>query len=144
MNANDRGPKILFGALVLVLLIGVVLGGGMMGPGGMGSGMMWGYGGTQPSGPGWMWGLTMGFGMLLMLAFWVAVILGVVLLVRWAMGTTARVTDEPRSEHPLDILRRRYAAGEIDQATYQRMQRELEGGAENRSRETVAVNGREN
>ena len=66
MNANDRGPKILFGALVLVLLIGTLLGGGMMGPGAMGSGMMWGYGGTQPSGPGWMWGLTMGFGMLLM------------------------------------------------------------------------------
>ena len=142
MNVNDRGPKILFGALVLVLLIGTLLGGGMMGPGGMGSGMMWGYGGTQPSGPGWIWGLTMGFGMLLMLAFWVAVILGVVLLVRWAMGTTSRATDESRPENPLDILRRRYAAGEIDQATYQRMQRELEGGAESRSRETVAANGR--
>lgn len=142
MNVNDRGPKILFGALVLVFLIGTLLGGGMMGPGGMGSGMMWGYGGTQPSGPGWIWGLTMGFGMLLMLAFWVAVILGVVLLVRWAMGTTSRATDESRPENPLDILRRRYAAGEIDQATYQRMQRELEGGAESRSRETVAANGR--
>jgi putative membrane protein len=142
MTANDRGPKVLFGVLILVLLIGAVLGGGMMGPGMMGPGMMGGYGGTQPSGAGWMWGLTMGFGMLLMVAFWVAVILGVVLLVRWAIGTTSRVTDEPRSEHPLDILRRRYAAGEIDQATYQRMQRELEGGAENRSRETVVANGR--
>lgn len=144
MSANDRSPKILFGALALMLSIGALLGGGMMGPGVMGPGMMWGYGGTQLTGPGWMWGLTMGLGMLLMLAFWVAVILGVVLLVRWAIGTTSRAPDEPRSEHPLDILRRRYAAGEIDQATYQRMQRELEGGAENRSRETVAANGREN
>ena len=139
MGANDRGPKILFGAVVLILVIGALLSGAMMGPGTMGPGMMWGSGGTQPFGTGWAWGLTMGFGMLLMLAFWVAVILGVVLLVRWAIGRTSQGPEATPPELPRDILRRRYAAGEIDQATYQRMLRELEGEAEDRA--AVGVNG---
>lgn len=146
MGTDDRAPKIVVGVLILVILVGTVLGGSLMGPGMMGPGMMWGYGtpGASAAVGNWPGGLTMGFGMLLMLAFWVAVILGVVLLVRWAIGLTPRASDTPRPEHPQDILRRRYAAGEIDQATYQRMQHELEGDRENEPRVAVGVNGSEN
>jgi putative membrane protein len=99
---------------------------------GMGPGMMWGYGGTgaSPSVGGWAWGLGMVLGMVAMLAFWAALILGIVLLVRWALGSRPSLTDESSQDDALAILRRRYAASEIDQATYERMRRELDTGAQ--------------
>ena len=141
MGTNGRGPKMLFGALLLIIAFGALLNGPMMGPGMMGPGMMWGYGGTQPLGSGWAWGLAMGFGMLLTLAFWVAVIVGVVLLVRWAVGSPSEGTGTAQSEQPRDILGRRYAAGEIDQATFQRMQSQLEGDSAGEPHQAVGVNG---
>jgi uncharacterized membrane protein len=44
-------------------------------------------------------------------------------LVRWLLGHAHAGADRG-DEDPLAILRRRYAAGEIDQATYERMKRE--------------------
>jgi putative membrane protein len=128
MKADDRGPKILFGALVLVVLIGTLLAGTILGPGMMGPGIMWGAGGpyARPGAGGWVWGFAMAFGMLMMLAFWAALILGAVLLVRWVIGRSSRAAGQSRPEDPREILRRRYAAGEIDQTTYQSMKRELE------------------
>lgn len=123
MGTDNRGPKTLIGALLAVVLL-ALLPGATIGPGRMGPGMMWGYG-AQPSTGGWAWGFTMAFGMLLMVAFWVAVILGVVLLVRWTAGKSAQVPDQARPEDPMEILRRRYAAGEIDRATFRRMRDDL-------------------
>lgn len=143
MGTYDRGPKILLGALVLVILIGIVLGGTLIGPGMMGPGMMWGYGNPSASAAAgsWAWGLTMGFGMLMMLAFWAALIVGAVLLVRWAIGQPRGVSGETRSEDPSETLRRRYAAGEIDQATYQQIKAELDGETRPSPREAVSANG---
>lgn len=140
MGTNGRGPKMLFGALLLIVGVGALLSGAVIGPGMTGPGMMWGYGGTQPFGSGWAWGLAMGSGMLLTLAFWVAVIVGVVLLVRWAVGSPSEGTGAAQSEQPRDILRRRYAAGEIDQATYQRMQREVEEDPAGQPRQAIGAN----
>jgi putative membrane protein len=141
MGGDDRGPKIIFGVLVLVVLIGMLLGGAMMGPGMMGPGMMWGVGGpdVRPGAGGWTWGFAMAFGTLMMLAFWAALILGAVLVVRWAIGRPSQATGRPRPEDPLEILRRRYANGEIDQATYQRMKGELEDDAGITPRQTVGA-----
>jgi putative membrane protein len=122
MSRNNRGLLILLVVLVLVSLIGPLLVGGMMG-----QGMMWGYGPRGgPSGAGgWAWGLTMGLGLLSMLAFFGALIVGIVLLVRWLGGTTAG--PDGRSEDPaLETLRRRYAAGEISHEEYERMRKVLE------------------
>jgi putative membrane protein len=143
MGTDERGAKTLLGVLILVILIGTVLGGTLMGPGMMGPGMMWGYGNPAAvaTGGSWTWGLTMGFGMLLMLAFWAALIVGAALLVRWAIGQPRGTTRAESSEDPSDILRRRYAAGEIDQATYQGMQAELDGDPKHQSREVVGANG---
>jgi putative membrane protein len=118
--------------LILVAVLGSLLGGGMMGstwPAGMmGPGMIRGF--RAPEGApilaGRAWGLAMAIGMLAMLAFWGALIVGVVLLVRWIAGLTPPAAGPGGAEEPLAILRRRYAAGEIDQATYERMKRELE------------------
>jgi putative membrane protein len=72
-----------------------------------------------------MWGLGMGFGWLAMLAFWGILIAGLVLLVRWASGAMPH-GGSTAAESPRDILKRRYAAGEIDQPTYERMLKEFE------------------
>jgi putative membrane protein len=126
MATDHRALYITLAVLIGLLLIGPMLMGTMMGPGGMmGPGMMgWPRpDGVQPNVPGWMWGLGMGLGGLMMLAFWGVLILGIVLLVRWL---SAAAPHGPATESPKDILKRRYARGEIDQPTYQRMLREVE------------------
>lgn len=122
--------------LALPLLTGAMVGGwgyggmgrgwgfGPMGPGMMGPGMMGGWAAGGP-GTGWEWPLAALLGTLGGLAFWAAVIVGIVLLVRWALGTggLARPGAEPSA---LEILKRRYAEGQIDQPTYERVRQELE------------------
>ena len=117
---------LLIGLLVLVglVVLSATTMGGMMGGGVMGPGMMWGYasqGGATAIG-GWPAALATGLGSLMMLAFWGALIVGVVLLVRWIAGGS--ITGESR-EDALGILQRRYASGAIDEETYRRMRREL-------------------
>jgi hypothetical protein len=91
MGRNNRGPLVVLGILVLVLLPGPALMGGMMGTGRIGPGMMgWGWGyttGAATTGNGWVWGLGMALGGPMMLAFWGALIVCVVLLARWATGS---------------------------------------------------------
>jgi putative membrane protein len=142
MRQDNRGLLVVLGVLVLIVLVGPLLMGGMMGFGAMGPGMMgWGYG--TPGGPAagntWIWGLGMGLGSLLMLVFWGAVIIGGVLLVRSALGATT-APGRTDADDPLAILRRRYAAGEIDQATFQRMRAEL-GDPASAPDQTVGANG---
>jgi putative membrane protein len=72
--------------------------------------------------PMWgMWG-AWGFGMMLMmLAFWGLIIVGLVLGLRWLL-TQGR---ESRSDTALDILRQRYARGEIDKEEFEARKRDL-------------------
>jgi putative membrane protein len=116
-------------AIVLIVLVGLVLlsattMGGMMGGSVMGPGMMWGYGsqGGSTVFGGWGPAAAMGLGWLMMLAFWGALVVGAVLLVRWLAGGASLADTR---EDPLVILQRRYARGEIDEETYRRMRREI-------------------
>jgi putative membrane protein len=69
----------------------------------------------------YMWG-TWGIGMMLMMVlFWSLVIAALVLGIRWLL-TQGR---EPRSDSAMDILRQRYARGEIDREQLEAMKREL-------------------
>jgi putative membrane protein len=72
--------------------------------------------------PMWgMWGVW-GLGMLLlMLVFWGLVIAGLVLAVRFLL----RLGAEPRSDTALDILRQRYARGEITKEEFDAKRRDL-------------------
>lgn len=66
-----------------------------------------------------MWGL-MGLGMMLMMfVSWVVVIVGIVLAIRWVVSQ-ARPTDAA-----LDILRQRYARGDITREEYDAKKRDL-------------------
>ncbi len=81
---------------------------------GMGPGMMgWGYG------MGWV-------GMILMAAFWIAVIVGIVFLIRWLVVSTRTGGHAARAEDsPLEILKRRYARGEINREEFEEKKRDL-------------------
>jgi putative membrane protein len=69
-----------------------------------------------------MWGWGMGVGMISMVLFWVLVILGIVVLVRWIGNTSA---SSPPSTTALDILKERYARGEIDKREFEEKKRDL-------------------
>jgi putative membrane protein len=122
MATDTRWLKPWLGVLIVAALVAALGGSAMMGTGMMGPGMMWGYGSS-----GVMDGWGMALGMLAMLAFWIAFIVGVVLLVRWAAGQAAAPSTSTGTNAPVAILKRRYAAGEIDQPTYERMKQGLGG-----------------
>lgn len=71
-----------------------------------------------PSGYGFM-----GFGPIGMIIFWALFIAAIIYLVR-KVGT-ARGTDRLERETPLEILNRRYAAGEISGQEYKEMKAEI-------------------
>ena len=71
---------------------------------------------------GW-WG--MGFGMLLMLLFWILVILGIAVLIRWLLVQSPQGRGS-RDKSPLEIVQERYARGEIDREEYEQKKRDLE------------------
>ena len=84
------------------------------------------FGGTRGGGNPMMgYGGWNGFGLLgwlSMLLFWILLILGVVVLVRYLGGTT-KGSNKERS--PLDILKERYAKGEIDKKEFEQMKKDL-------------------
>jgi len=69
----------------------------------------------------WMWGAGGFVMMLMMLVFWGLVIAGVVLGVRWLLGQSR----EPRADRALDILRERYARGDIGKEEFEAKKRDL-------------------
>jgi putative membrane protein len=84
---------------------------GMGGPGNM---MGYGYGMS------WMGGI-------FMIIFWVAVIVAIVFLIRWLLVASRTGAHGPvhGGESALDILKKRYARGEIDKQEFEEKKREL-------------------
>jgi putative membrane protein len=80
---------------------------------GHGPGMMGGYGG------GWVGGI-------LMVIFWIAVIIGIIFLIRWLVQSTSAGGHGARSEESaLEILKKRYARGEIDKKEFEQKKKDL-------------------
>jgi putative membrane protein len=74
--------------------------------------------------PGWwMWGPGGAVMMLMMVVFWALVITGLVLGIRWL----ARQGQKERPDRALDILRERYARGEINKEEFEARRRDLGG-----------------
>jgi putative membrane protein len=83
----------------------------------------WGDNRGWHMGPGMMGGWGMGwFGGIFMMIFWVLALVGLVLLIRWLIQSTSRVkSDAGNSNRALEILKERYARGEIDTAEFETM-----------------------
>ncbi len=78
-----------------------------------GEDMMWGlYGGTG-------WSL---IGMILMIAFWVLVIAAIVIFIKWLIDQSRG----GRGKSALDIIKERYARGEISKKQFEEMKKDLE------------------
>ncbi|MFZ5907452.1 MAG: SHOCT domain-containing protein [Nitrospirota bacterium] len=82
---------------------------------GMGPGMMnWGYG------MGWFMGIVN-------IIFWVAVIVGVIYLIKWLSSSSKQGAWEAKTEDSaMEILRKRYASGEISKEEFEEKKRHLE------------------
>ena len=103
-----------WGNAVIIAVLGILffethaLGG--YGGWGMGPGMMMG---------GWSTGW-------LMIFFWVLVLIGLILLIKWLLQITQGEKDGFRRHNAGDIIKERYARGEISKAELDRMLKDLE------------------
>ena len=78
-------------------------------------------------GPGMMGNWGMGwFGMIFMMIFWVLVIVGLVFLIKWLIQASSSGKAAQQTGHrAVEILKERYARGEIDKAEFESMKRDL-------------------
>lgn len=65
----------------------------------------------------------MGIGLFGMILFWGLLIAGIVFLIRWFMGETVI----KREDSALEILKKRYARGEINKQEFDERKRDLMG-----------------
>ncbi len=71
----------------------------------------------------WGWGLLW---MFMMMAFWFLVLLGLALVVRWFWRAGSRIGPvQPPEESAMEILKKRYARGEIDKEEFEAKKRDL-------------------
>ena len=78
---------------------------------------------------GWMsgeWSHMSPFMGILMFIFWGLVIYAVIMIVRGAKRNNKDASGSQQHETPLEILKKRYASGEIDHEEYNRIKKDLE------------------
>lgn len=80
---------------------------------------MWGGMGMTDWGSGW--GM---FGAVHMVLWWVLIVLGIAVLVKWLFGSTAG-GQRSGGHGALDILKERYARGEINKDEFEQKKRDL-------------------
>ena len=87
----------------------------------------WGNNQGWHMGPGMMGGMGMGwFGGIFMIVFWILILVGLVFFIKWLIQSTSRgQAGGGGGNRALEILKERYARGEIDKAEYETMKLEL-------------------
>jgi putative membrane protein len=66
-----------------------------------------------------------GFGGIFMILWWVLIIVGIVVLVKWMITSSAENVRSGGDSKALDILKQRYARGEIDEQEFQKRKHDL-------------------
>jgi len=86
------------------------------------------WGGGWGMGPGYGMGYGMGWGGgVVMLLFWVVVIVGIIVLVRWLTSAPRHGAVGRGEDTALELLKKRYARGEISKEEFQEKRKDLEG-----------------
>lgn len=96
-------PQNMMGGGMMPMMMNMMMGGG-------GNPVMGGFGSNPMGIFGW------GFSWVFMILFWGLIILGIVALVKWLIGQNR---GETKDKSALDILKQRYAKGEIDKKEYE-------------------------
>lgn len=107
MNANFKFDIVIIVTALLTIGVSIAYG-HEMGPGMMGLGY----------GMGWFWPIIMFF-------FWSAVIVGIVFLVRWLVLPANKGRESSQEESALEILKKRYAMGEINKEEYEKIKKDI-------------------
>jgi putative membrane protein len=78
-------------------------------------------------GPGMMGGWGMGwFGGIFMIVFWILIIVGLIFMVKWLVQTKEKGRENGNAgSRAIEILKERYASGEIDKSQFETMKRDL-------------------
>lgn len=84
-----------------------------------------GYGPWHGMMDGWGWHGAWGFGMVGMLLWWVLIVFAIALLAKWIFGGRGRDREGGSSSRALEILKERYARGEIGKDEYEQKKRDL-------------------
>ena len=114
MNKNIKTALIIGGIILGLFIILPLISGSFSG--GQGYGMM---------GPGMMGGFGWGFGPIFMILFWVLVIWAVVALTRGVSWPGSWESSSSRADSPMEVLKKRYARGEINKDEYEEKKRDL-------------------
>ena len=87
----------------------------------MGNYMLSHMGGWSGFGFGW-------FNWIFMILFWALIIAGIFVLIRWLIFQTRRMSKYEGSaeKSPLEILKERYARGEIDKKEFEEIKKDLQ------------------
>ena len=124
MKNDNRGLLIALVVLVALALIGPMIGGTLFGPGGMWE--------DTDRAPGWALGLVAAFLGPSLFATPAALIVGIILLVRWLGGSStgpdreAQGKDIKMGDPAQETLRQRFAIGEVSQEEYKKIRQALE------------------
>ncbi len=111
MSKNVKIALIIGGIIVAILIVVPLVFGAVSGWQDGGWGMMGGF--------SWWW-----FMPIFMILFWGLVIWGVAALVRSLSGSSG--SDSSRADSALEVLKKRYARGEIDKKEYEEKKKDLE------------------
>lgn len=112
----DRTLKVVLIAAAIIVGVLLVVP-GLWGGGGWGGGMM---------GPGMMGGFGWGLGMpIFMVLFWGLIIWGIVALVRGVASPARDDATRYQAESSLEVLKKRYARGDISKEEYEEKKRDL-------------------
>jgi putative membrane protein len=89
--------------------------------------VQWRGPGSWDMGPGMMsWGIGWS-GPIIMVIFWIAVIAAIFFLIRWLVRSARESSPLKTEDSAPDILKKRYARGEIDKEEYEEKKKDLSG-----------------